>query len=456
MGILSRLRNSVNAIFGTDTPDLHKRQIEAGGGGRRWQGAAMIAAPQASILAARAPAKARAAALAMNNAMGARIVETWLANLVGKGWQAQSLHPDQSVRRALNNDFEELTLPLMPVAVRALVRDGEAIIRTSVGGFGLPSDGSRRAVFVASALPADQIDPSLTRELGDGGRIIAGVEFDVGDNLVAYHILPDAPGTPFGLIGAPLRVPASDVLHVFDRLFPGQTRGISWLAPVLLKLADFDLASDAMLKSLQVQSLMTGFIRDAEGGTAGFEAASGEVNVSLEPGAMRVLPFGSEVEFSTPGQGLAQAVEFVKGQQREIASGVGLTYEMLSGDLSGTNYSSARVGLLEFRRRCSMLQRTLIEAQLLRPLWRRWIDAKALSGEIGASESELADYRAVKFVAPGWQWVNPLKEVNGSIRAIEAGLTSRAEVVASQGRDLAELDEEIAADTFAAKPKTGV
>ena len=446
-------------LFDRMTGPTKTRQIEAGGGGRRWQGAATLAAPQASILAARAPAKARAAALTMNNAMGARIQETWLANLVGKGWQAQSQHPDPAIRRALNNDFEELTLALLPVAVRALVRDGETFIRTSVG-LGLPN-GDRRAGLSfplrAAVLPADQIDPSLTRDLGNGGRIIAGVEFDAEDQIVAYHVLPDAPGTPFGLIGAPVRVPASDVIHVFDRLFPGQTRGISWLAPVLLKLADFDLASDAMLKSLQVQSLMTGFIRDAEGGTAGFEAASGEVNVSLEPGAMRVLPFGSEVEFSTPGQGLAQAVEFVKGQQREIASGVGLTYEMLSGDLSGTNYSSARVGLLEFRRRCSMLQRTLIEAQLLRPLWRRWIDAKALSGEIGASESELSDYRAVKFVAPGWQWVDPLKEVNGSIRAIEAGLTSRAEVVASQGRDLAELDEEIAADTFAPKtPKTGV
>lgn len=360
MSVLSRIRHGLNYLIRKDMADVQKRQIEAGGGGRRWQGTAMMPAPQASILAARAPAKARAAALTMNNAMGARIQETWLANLVGKGWQAQSQHPDPAIRRALNNDFEEFTLALLPVAVRALVRDGEAFIRTSVG-LGLP-DGSRRAVFVASALPADQIDPSLTRDLGNGGRIIAGVEFDTDDQIFAYHILPDAPGTPFGLIGAPVRVPASDVIHVFDRLFPGQTRGISWLAPVLLKLADFDLASDAMLKSLQVQSLMTGFIRDAEGGTAGFEAASGEVNVSLEPGAMRVLPFGSEVEFSTPGQGLAQAVEFLKSQQREVASGVGLTYEMLSGDLSGTNYSSARVGLLEFRRRCSMLQRTLIEA----------------------------------------------------------------------------------------------
>lgn len=297
----------------------------------------------------------------------------------------------------------------------------------------------------------------MTRDLGNGARVVAGVEFDASDRIVAYHILPDAPGTPFGLIGQAVRVPAREVLHVFDQLFPGQVRGISWLAPILLKLADFDAASDAMLMTLKVQSLMTGFVRDSEGGTAGFESTDGSLNVSLEPGAMRVLPFGAEVEFSQPGQGLSQAVEFVKGQQREIAVGVGLTYEQVTGDLSGTNYSSARVGLLEFRRRAEMLQRTLIEAQLLRPLWRRWIDAKALAGEIGASESELEDNRAVKFVAPGWQWVGPLKEANSDIRAIEAGLKSRAEVVAGRGRDIEELDEEIAADTFARATKpTGV
>jgi lambda family phage portal protein len=452
MTVFSRLLASVSAIFGNEGPDLQKRNgIEAGGGGRRWHGPPMLNAPQASILAARAPAKARAAGLSMNNPTGARIVETWLAGLVGKGWQALSQHPDPATRRTLNNEFEEHMLALMPVAVRALVRDGEAFIRTSVSGS--DADGSGRGAFSSVALPADQIDPSLTRDLGNGARIVAGVEFDANDRIVAYHILPDAPGTPFGLIGQAVRVPAREVLHVFDQLFPGQVRGMSWLAPVLLKLADFDAASDAMLMTLKVQSLMTGFVRDAEGGTAGFESTDGSLNVSLEPGAMRVLPFGAEVEFSQPGQGLSQAVEFVKGQQREIAVGVGLTYEQVTGDLSGTNYSSARVGLLEFRRRAEMLQRVLLEAQLLRPLWRRWIDAKALAGEIGASESELADYRAVKFVSPGWAWVDPLKEVNGDIRAMEAGLKSRAEIVAGRGRDIAELDEEIAADSRAAKPE---
>ncbi|MEY8842873.1 phage portal protein, partial [Cribrihabitans sp. XS_ASV171] len=143
------------------------------------------------------------------------------------------------------------------------------------------------------------------------------------------------------------------------------------------------------------------------------------------PGAMRIIPGTAEVSFSQPGQGLAQATEFLRAQDREIAAGVGLTFEALTGDLGEANYSSARVGLLEFRRRAEMLQRNLIEAQLMRPLWRRWIDVQALSGAIMAEGADLDDFRAVRFVAPGWEWVDPQNEVQAVVAAIEAGLKSR-------------------------------
>jgi lambda family phage portal protein len=203
-----------------------------------------------------------------------------------------------------------------------------------------------------------------------------------------------------------------------------------------------------MLMSLKTQSLLTGFIRDPDGGAAGFGDGdgAGRVDVSLEPGAMRVLPAGAEVTFSQPGQGLAQAVDFLRAQDREIAAGVGLTFEALTGDLGEANYSSARVGLLEFRRRAEMLQRNLIEAQFLRPLWRRWIDRQALAGSIPSDAMSLDDHRAVRFTAPGWQWVDPNNEVSADVAAIAAGLKSREEVVAGRGRDIDELDAEIAAD----------
>ncbi len=421
------------------TPFRKRSGIEAAGGGRRWDGASVLTSAHNSTLAARGPAMVRAAAVFLNTPYGQRIVEAWVAALVGKGWQTRAQHPDKMTARRLNEDFEALANPLLPVVARALVRDGEAFLRIHI---------TARGEVRLRAIPAEQVDPSLSRDLGGGARIVAGIEFDADDEIVAYHILPEAPGTPFVTYGAAVRVPARDVLHIFDPLFPGQVRGLTWLAPVLLKLRDRDEASDALLMQLKTASLITGFIQDPDGSFAGFEGQTegSALNVALEPGAMRILPTGADVKFSHPGQGLTQAVEFLRAQDREIAAGVGITFEALTGDLGEANYSSARVGLLEFRRRAEMMQRNLIEGQLLRPLWRRWIDTRALAGEIEAQGAALDDFRAVRFVPPGWQWVDPRNEVDADVAAIDAGLKSREEVVAGRGRDIDDLDEEIARD----------
>ncbi|MGP9789619.1 phage portal protein [Roseinatronobacter sp. NSM] len=420
--------------------ELMKRSgIEAGGPGRRWEGASTLHAPQTQTLAARGPAQVRAAAQYVNNPYGQRIVEAWVSALVGSGWQTRSQHPDKPTARDLNDEFEALVNPVLPIAARALVRDGEAFLRVQI---------TEEAGIRLKAIPAEQVDPTVHTDLGNGARVIAGIEFDREDQISAYHILPEAPGTPFAVYGQAVRVPARDVIHIFNPMFPGQVRGLSWLSPILLKLRDRDEASDALLMQLKTASLITGFVKDPSGNFAGFEGqeTGAQLNVALEPGAMRILPGESEVTFSTPGQGLAQAVEFLRAQDREIAAGVGLTFEGMTGDLTQTNYSSARVGLLEFRRRAEMLQKHLIELQFLRPFWRRWIEIQTLSGTITAQGAALDDFRTVRFIAPGWQWVDPRNEVDAAVSAIEAGLKSREEVVAGRGRDIDELDEEIARD----------
>ncbi|ROT99077.1 phage portal protein [Histidinibacterium lentulum] len=420
-------------------PTGKRSGIEAGAPGRRWTGASTVTDPRNSTLVARGPAAARATAAVLNSPQGARIEEAWASALVGKGWQARSRHPDADTARTLSAAFELVVAQHLVTLARAVVRDGEAFARLRIG----PDDRMRLQL-----IPAEQVDPTLTRDLGNGARIVSGIEFDADGEVVAYHVLPEAPGTPFTAYLAAVRVPARDMLHVFDPLFPGQVRGLSWLAPVLLKMRDRDGASDALLMQLKTASLLTGFIRDPDGTFAGFEgeAQGNALNVALEPGAMRILPQGADVTFSTPGSGLAQAVEFMRAQDREIAAGAGLTYEQLTGDLSEANYSSARVGLLEFRRRAEMLQKTLIEGQFLAPLWRRWIEVEALAGRIEATGAARDDFMAVRFVAPGWQWVDPAKEVAADVAAIEAGLKSREEVVAGRGRDIDELDAERARD----------
>lgn len=414
---------------------IARRGFESGGGGRRWEGAQTLVAPVQSTLAARASTRSRAAAAYANTPYGRRAVETWVAALAGKAWQTRSAHPDLATRRAINDDFEAMIGAVLIGLVRSLVRDGEAFLRIR-----LRADGTIRLQL----LPVEQIDGSLTRELEGGARIVSGIEFDGDGEVVAYHVLPEAPDTPFGTWGQAVRIPAQDMLHIFDQLYPGQVRGISWLAPALLKMRDRDEFSDAYLMAAKVSVMHTVFFRDNEGALLDGAEIGSALNLGLEPGVGHIIPGGVDVEAPPPPPGPAQPAEFVKIQDREIAAALGLTFEQLTGDLGEANYSSARVGLLEFRRRAEMLQKSLIEGQFLRPLWRRWVDLQVLSGAIPADDA--GDYSEVRFIGPGWPWVDPRSEIEAEVAAMAAGLKSREEIVAARGRDIDEVDEEIARD----------
>ena len=67
--------------------------------------------------------------------------------------------------------------------------------------------------------------------------------------------------------------------------------------------------------------------------------------------------------------------------------------------------------------------------------------------ERGASEhGHLAAYYDVKWIPPGFAWVDPLKDIKAQVMAVRAGFKSRAEVVSEQGYDADAIDREIAAD----------
>jgi hypothetical protein len=52
----------------------------------------------------------------------------------------------------------------------------------------------------------------------------------------------------------------------------------------------------------------------------------------------------------------------------------------------------------------------------------------------------------VKWIPQGWQWVDPLKEIDAMKAAIRSGLMSRSEAISSNGYDAEDMEREIAAD----------
>lgn len=435
------------------------RGFDAAGGGRRWTGAQALPALNSSALAGRGPIQDRARYLAGNNPHAAAAVEALASALTGAGGiRPSSAHPDPETRGAVNAAFARWAedpdgegrtslAALQALVARGMVRDGEALIQ-------LRADGGR---LHPQMLDPRQLDGALHRDLGGGARIVAGVEFDAAGRRVAYHVFPDLPDLPLAVASlTPTRVPASEILHVFRPQWPGQVRGLSWFAPVALRLADHDAAADALLVRPKVEAQFAGFIYEQGPGAGGFEGerSDGVLEAGMEPGSLHVLRPGQDIKFASPPSGSGAAGDFLRSQLRAIAAGLGLTYEALTGDLSGVNYSSIRAGAIDFRRRMEGVQEQVLIPQLLRPLWRRWLTLEVLSGRLPAPgfEASPADWLAAEFIRPGWPWVDPQNEIAADRLAVEAGFKSRREVVAGRGRELEALDAEIAADGRAPSP----
>nr|WP_246594528.1 phage portal protein [Mameliella sediminis] len=394
--------------------------------------------------------RVRARHLAANNPWISQAVANWVGALAGTGINPTPQHREADTRAGLaglwtqwgeeaDADGRTDVWGLQAEIARCLVVDGEAFVQL----LDTP-EGPRLRL-----LPPELVDESLTRELADGRYIVSGVEFAADGTRAAYWVLPAKPTDTFATSASPVRIPAAEILHVFKPLGPGQVRGVSWLAPVILSASDFDQLCDALLMGAKVAAMHAGFLTDMNG-TAGEPydgtEAGGIMESGLEPGTLKRLPSGLDVKFNSPAQ--AQELgAFLRLNLRQLAAGLGLPSHLLDGDLSDANYSSLRAGLLPFRQRCEQVQYGVFVPQLLNPIWRRVVAWGVLSGALDAPdyESDPRAYRA-EWLPPAWQQVDPLKDTQATVAEIEAGLTSRRKAVAARGWALEDLDSEIAAD----------
>ncbi len=220
---------------------------------------------------------------------------------------------------------------------------------------------------------------------------------------------------------------------------------------MLLKLYELDQYDDAELVRKKTAAMFAGFITrlDPEANIMGEGEASeqGVALSGLEPGTMQLLDPGEDIKFSEPSDVGGSYEAFMRQQLRAIAIGTGITYEQLTGDLTGVNYSSIRAGLIEFRRRCAMLQHNIMVFQFCRPVWSRWLELAVLCGELRIDEKVAkAAKEEVKWIPQGFDWVDPLKDQQAQQMAVRNGFKSRSEVVSELGYDVEEIDQEIAED----------
>jgi lambda family phage portal protein len=410
--------------------------------------------------------RARARSLVQNNPYAAKALNAIVSNTIGEGILPKSLAVDDRIRSTLDAMWARWTpvadadghtdfLGIESRACRAMEQDGEVLLRFRSRK---PTDGLPVPLQV-QLLEIDYLDVGKNGKTSSGGQIISGVELDPIGRVAAYWLFDTHPGefSRSGMLGSlsSKRYDAARIVHLFSPDRPGQARGITRFAPVIARLRDLAIYEDAELARKQNEAMMSVFITGSgddfaipDDGSSQSEAAAkarmyGELG-SLRPGAI-LATNGQGVTIAEPKAAPGYA-DYLRMQLYAVAAGLGVTYEMLTGDLSQVNFSSARLGTLEFRRHCEQRQWHCIVPKLLTPTWQAFVDAAVLAGEIPRP-----DY-AVEWTTPKWDYVNPLHDVEADASEVASGLASLSEklrqrgyqpdsVFAEMGEDYARLEQ---------------
>ena len=382
--------------------------------------------------------RTRARALVQNVPYIARGLESLVSNTIGTGITPRSLSTNATAVDKLWNEWAKVCdadgcsdlYGLQALAYRAMEQDGEVLIRLRARR---PEDGLPVPLQI-QVLEIDWLDSS---KMGANGSntILNGIEYDQLGKIVYYWLWDQHPGELVSGRRAKTSsypVPAERIIHLYAPQRPGQGRGFTRLAPVIARVRDVQLYEDA---ELQRKNLETRLSVLASGDVSAMSMTESEAQTTvrntgelgtLASGGITQIPSGVNLTVVEP-KAAGGYVDYVKYQLHLIASGMGVTYEMMTGDVREVNFSSARVSMLEFRRNAEQMQWLTLIPRLCEPIWRAFVDAASMAGVMKAK-----DY-GVDWSTPKWSYVNPEQDVKADLAAVSGGFTSISEILRRQG-----------------------
>ena len=288
-------------------------------------------------------------------------------------------------------------------------------------------------------------------EVLDGGMLVGAgpegksIEYDDAGRALRYHFRAQRSG---GFSNKTVSFPASDVIHLFRRDWPGQRRGVSLFEPVVKRFEDLDEYIDAEVVRKKIEACFAAFVTpSADVAAESFDVGeqSDETSINdfdievLEPGLISRLRPGDTVQFGEPKPSAAIG-EFSRVTLLGATAGAGVPYEHGTGDLSNVNYSSYRAGSLEFQRFCGRLQWLLIIPGMLDRIW-DWFCEDGWQAGIFSKR-----FYEIGWTPPAFESVDRKKDADADILEVGSGLNSLRKVVGARGENFEDLMREIAED----------
>ncbi len=381
--------------------------------------------------------------LVRNNPYAAKALRVLVSNSVGVG-----INPSIKNKKILslwNQWIKECDADgqigfygLQRLVARTIYESGECLIRKRIR----KKEDGLIVPLQFQVLEPDYLDSSKNETLRNGGYIQNGIEYDAIGRRAAYWLYKQHPGEAAPLLNGltSSRIDAEDIIHVYEKHRPGQSRGVPIFAPAMMTQNDLDEYEEATLVRKAAEACIAAFVQsDDENAALGVSSAEDNRRIEeLAPGMVEYLSSGESVTFNNPPASTGYA-EYVNTRLHAIAAGIGITYEQMTGDLSQVNYSSIRAGTLDFRREVEQFQWLTFIPMFCERVMSSWLNVAALTHNIKTDIE-------VEWTTPKWDWVDPVKDVEGERLELELGLKSYSEAARQRGYSPELLIDEIKKD----------
>ena len=302
--------------------------------------------------------------------------------------------------------------------------------------------------FQLQMIEVDELDNTQTTPKKKGNKVVGGIEYNSYNKPQGYYI------RQYGLDGyslmEPVYIRAEDVIFYFTKKRPTQVREISDMAPTIPRIRDANEFMVAVSVKERIAACLSVFIKKVLPTTGiGRTGGAADQRTSYEgktitPGMIKELNAGDEIQVVNPTGQSADATTFTKLQQRLIGAGQGISYEATSRDMSESNYSSTRQGLIEDELTYKEDKELLIE--IMTEIYETFLISAVLAGVLSISDfwGKKDIYMSHEWIQAPKAWIDPAKESTANKTAMASGQKTFKQIAAENGRDWREQIDDMA------------
>ena len=250
-----------------------------------------------------------------------------------------------------------------------------------------------------------------------------------------YHFFPDLwdieDYTNLSLID----IQANEILHNFNRIYPGQWLGIPILSSVLLIIYSIEDLIDATVAKQQAAAAITWVVKNNNpliqsptGSPLTVKDKDGKEKVIFrsQGGGTQYLNRGEElnlVQSSDIGNNLA---DFIKHINFVISAALGIPYHIYTGDTNGLNFSSIRSIMVEMRKKIEYIHFHQTVPNFYKPITNK-------VNELTRFYKPKTPKATPKFHLPRWRGVDDLKDAQADLLEVTSGLNTIENIQEERG-----------------------